>query len=110
MNSAQARRLQTNRYARWDAQGEGSRGGHIIGHTSSGKPIYGKASHPGHKKFTAKDHVEAMTVHRNLGKEAGSVFMQHPDEEMRIQHGRKLRFHEKQRDAHFNKLASAPSE
>ena len=47
--------------------GEGSRGGKIIGHTSSGKPVYassgGKPS--GHTGFTAKDHAEAAEHHRD---------------------------------------------
>lgn len=30
---------------------EGSRGGHIIGHTTSGKPIYMQHHHPGHGGF-----------------------------------------------------------
>ena len=40
--------------------GEGSRGGKIIGRTKSGKPIYNKHGHPGHKDFTAADHQAAI--------------------------------------------------
>lgn len=65
------------------ADGEGTRGGKVIGHTSSGKPIY-ESSHanykgahsikgakvakrfPGH---TAKDHEEAASAHRKAAKE-----------------------------------------
>lgn len=47
--------------------GEGSRGGKIIGHTTSGKPIYGKCIHPSHSNFTAKDHEEAAALHADLG-------------------------------------------
>lgn len=39
--------------------GEGSRGGKIIGHTKSGKPVYDSASHEGHKDFTKEDHHDA---------------------------------------------------
>ncbi len=46
--------------------GEGSKGGKIIGHTTSGKPIYDHASHSSHKKFTAKEHKEAAKEHRKL--------------------------------------------
>jgi hypothetical protein len=42
---------------------EGSRGGHIIGHTKSGKPIYETANHPGHKDFTSSEHYEAAKIH-----------------------------------------------
>lgn len=38
---------------------EGSRGGKIIGRTSSGKPIYASASHGTHKGFSSKEHHEA---------------------------------------------------
>lgn len=41
-----------------DATGEGSRGGHIIGHTSSGKPIYGA----GHSNYTEKSKPAKFNV------------------------------------------------
>lgn len=40
----------------------GSRGGNIIGKTSSGKPIYEKHDHPGHSNFTPRDHLDASKV------------------------------------------------
>lgn len=43
--------------------GEGSKGGNVIGHTKSGKPIYDKFDHPAHKNFTAQDHSNAITAH-----------------------------------------------
>lgn len=43
--------------------GEGSKGGKVIGHTKSGKPIYDTASHEGHKDFSGQDHREARAVH-----------------------------------------------
>ncbi len=43
--------------------GEGSRGGHVIGHTKSGKPIYDNANHESHKNFTIQDHDDAIDVH-----------------------------------------------
>lgn len=43
--------------------GEGSKGGHVIGHTRSGKPIYDKYSHGGHKNFTKEDHWDAQDAH-----------------------------------------------
>ena len=45
--------------------GEGTRGGRVIGRTSSGKPIYSSANHPDHKEFTKKEHFEAQRVHEN---------------------------------------------
>lgn len=46
------------------AGGEGSRGGNIIGHTSSGKPIY-ETGNRGKKAedFTSEDHREAHKLH-----------------------------------------------
>jgi len=54
------------------ATGEGSRGGHVIGHTRSGKAIYAHAgidpAHPyragGSKGWTSLDHTDAASAHR----------------------------------------------
>jgi len=46
-----------------EKSGEGSRGGLIIGHTSSGKPIYNEHGHASHKKFSSQDHKEAAKRH-----------------------------------------------
>ena len=45
---------------------EGSRGGKVIGHTSSGKPVYESHSHPSHKDFSATDHQEAANQHAQM--------------------------------------------
>jgi hypothetical protein len=49
-------------------KGEGSRGGHIIGHTRSGKPIYATRSprefYSRHRGFTKQDHRDAAHNHR----------------------------------------------
>lgn len=66
-------RLRLAREARMDA--EGSRGGKVIGHTSSGKPIYAEkienttADHQEHSHWSAKDHYEAMKLHEKHEKE-----------------------------------------
>lgn len=39
---------------------EGSKGGKIIGHTQSGKPIYENADHPSHQDFSDQDHIDAQ--------------------------------------------------
>ncbi len=44
-------------------KGEGSKGGKIIGHTKSGKPVYDKFSHLNHKDFTKEDHQDAAKTH-----------------------------------------------
>ncbi len=43
--------------------GEGSRGGNVMGHTRSGKPIYDKAGHASHSKFNTEDHRDALAFH-----------------------------------------------
>jgi len=52
------------------ATGEGSRGGKIIGHTRSGKPIYMNAGNRAHKDFTKEDHQDAHDKHYHLQQEA----------------------------------------
>lgn len=42
---------------------EGSKGGNIIGHTKSGKAIYGSPRHKSHKEFTEHDHMDAASIH-----------------------------------------------
>lgn len=46
--------------------GEGSRGGHVIGHTRSGKPIYDTSRHESHQQFQAQDHKDAMNHHYEI--------------------------------------------
>jgi hypothetical protein len=49
------------------AAGEGSKGGKVIGHTKSGKPIYESFAHPAHADFTPEEHMsaaEAQKEHR----------------------------------------------
>lgn len=45
--------------------GEGSKGGKVIGHTESGKPIYNNANHPAHKDFTSSEHRDASMIHED---------------------------------------------
>lgn len=44
--------------------GEGSKGGKIIGHTRSGKPIYANHNHPSHESFSEDDHRDALRHHQ----------------------------------------------
>ena len=47
------------------SKAEGSKGGKVIGHTKSGKPVYAgkKASHEDYKNFTSQDHRDAGELH-----------------------------------------------
>ncbi|NBW99903.1 hypothetical protein EBR03_10075, partial [bacterium] len=46
--------------------GEGSRGGKVVGHTASGKPIYYSAGNSNHKKFSKQDHADAALAHSSI--------------------------------------------
>ena len=71
-------------------RGEGSRGGKIIGHTKSGKPIYA-ANHTAYaldgtkrgvkpyKDFTAQDHEDAYQLHRTAHLKGGPMMNKHQD-------------------------------
>lgn len=52
-------------------KGEGSRGGHIIGHTKSGKPVYKTqaAGRNSYEKFSAQDHKDAAELHRKVAED-----------------------------------------
>lgn len=55
--------------------GEGSRGGKIIGHTKSGKPIYNSFDHQGYKNFTVDEHIDAGSKHRDLANNVIQKYM-----------------------------------
>lgn len=48
------------------AKAEGARGGKVIGHTKSGKPIYESANHEAHKNFSIAEHDDAIKVHEKV--------------------------------------------
>jgi hypothetical protein len=45
---------------------EGARGGKVIGHTKSGKPIYDSAGHEAHKNFSIAEHDDAIEAHQKV--------------------------------------------
>lgn len=51
-------------------KGEGSKGGKVVGHTKSGKPIYEDKHHHEYdvKSFSARDHMEAAKFHKKAGR------------------------------------------
>lgn len=72
-----------------EKSGEGSRGGKVIGHTKSGKPIYDSHSHESHSNFSKEEHLQAASLHkekknnfRNEQKENESKTSSLKDEEM----------------------------
>ncbi len=46
--------------------GEGARGGIVIGHTGTGKPIYRHHNNPAHNSFTVAEHNEAAERHHKF--------------------------------------------
>lgn len=63
--------------------GEGSKGGKILGHTKSGKPVYANthAHHASYKDFSSADHAEAAHLHAQQGdiKNADSHTLRHKE-------------------------------
>ena len=47
-------------------EGEGSRGGVIIGHTKSGKPVYSNSHNTPSHGWSAQDHKDAASVHTKV--------------------------------------------
>lgn len=63
---------------------EGSRGGRVIGHTKSGKPIY---NHFGENKdFTGEDHLDASTLHSKLRSDGQIQHVAHHEEMKNMHH------------------------
>lgn len=56
---SEAKKVEKSEEGDLEKGGEGSRGGKVIGHTKSGKPIYDSFEHEGHKNFTTEDHKDA---------------------------------------------------
>lgn len=106
--------------------GEGSKGGKIIGHTRSGKPVYDHADHPSHDSFVGKDHADAANLHQQYGvhskdAERGKhheaqykehhkkTFSQYDNESLKhaeSEHGKGATYHEKlaEHREHFGKM------
>lgn len=67
--------------------GEGSRGGKVIGRTSSGKPIYASANPAAdHAGFSNKDHSDAAELHQKLGKKAQTAGRKASTREEKVKH------------------------
>lgn len=60
------------------SKAEGDHGGHIIGHTKSGKPIYASGGSGG-AKFSNQDHVDAGKAHAAKAKEYKQAFVDHSE-------------------------------
>jgi len=94
------------------AMGEGARGGKIIGHTQSGKPIYAASGNRNHKMFGKQDHEDAAVTHRDLmdskahegmrlGNPDGTISMK--DMKRKEQLTKQIKEHRNHRDVHDSK-------
>jgi hypothetical protein len=94
--------------------GEGSRGGKIIGHTKSGKPIYEehRPMHENYKNFTSEEHIEASRLHRDIATKTQSELSKHsakynsknPKEKTKQEHeelSRKYKLHSDLANHHY---------
>jgi len=66
--------------------GEGSRGGKIIGHTKSGKPVYENRNAMAEKKYTSKDHDDASYAHLDHNKKTEGKRNEHHTSEFDRHH------------------------
>lgn len=86
--------------------GEGSKGGHVIGHTKSGKPIYDSANHPSHSNFTKQDHLDAAEHHADHIREIHDNYAEHHIvgnvKDNLNRHNRNREHHEKMADTYFD--------
>jgi hypothetical protein len=85
--------------------GEGTRGGKVIGHTSSGKPIYQSGTNAKYKTFSGKEHHEAYVAHSVMGNRALSA----GDHEGAAKHGKQQAYHRGSFEAHESLGAKLPS-
>lgn len=96
-------------------KGEGARGGKIIGHTQSGKPVYesSRKNHDKYKDFTKDDHKDAALMHifrhstqkvnsehyKSFGKLSGKYLH---DDKIK-EHEKRAELHEDGHDFHYEK-------
>ena len=127
MNRIQAKRQRERREDRWDGDdgegdhpwnmtrtiadlgGEGSRGGKVIGHTGSGKPIYQSHGHPSHKDFSKQEHGEAAKKHDELSTKYEKESDRHyaADRNLKgMEHGEKSKHHYNQMVLHHKSAGS----
>ena len=60
--------------------GEGSRGGKVIGHTKSGKPIYHSKKASDYSDFTKEDHLDAAEKHNEIMNHHDRMAQKYSDE------------------------------
>lgn len=82
--------------------GAGSRGGHVIGYTKSGKPVY-DTKHAGrevYKEFTPEEHEDAAMIHRKRSEEHGEKASRGYSQYARTHHGGMREWHDDTAKSH----------
>lgn len=82
--------------------GEGSKGGKVIGHTKSGKPIYKThgALNVAYGNFSAEDHKDAASAHNKLAYHHDNEKMSNKDHLVKLYHGTQVELHSKAGNLH----------
>jgi hypothetical protein len=75
-NEEQKRKLLALYGVKIEKSGEGSRGGKVIGHTKSGKPIYEHSIYNS-AGFSTEDHSDAMSAHMKASREHSNFAKEH---------------------------------
>lgn len=79
--------------------GAGSRGGHVIGYTKSGKPVYKNNKQP-YRDFSAQDHSDAAEIHSEQARSHGTQFHSTKSAANADYHGAMQKYHQEKADAH----------
>lgn len=88
-------------------RGEGSRGGHIIGHTTTGKPIYADPKHPEHNNFHDEDHYDAHlahTMHQSAHEKVLSTKPHRGNAAQHVMSADRVQHHSKSSKAHLSRV------
>lgn len=86
--------------------GEGSRGGSVIGHTKSGKPIYASQNAKAEKNYTSADHDDAAYAHLDKHTEHNKLSLKHKDDKNKSDfHSGKAEIHDNEYKRHMSSKA-----
>ena len=81
---------------------EGSRGGNIIGHTKSGKPVYEDKWAHEYSDFDKQDHEDAWKEHSNASSKIKNFYSK--DQKKRIENHEKVNEHQRRAISHNTKM------
>lgn len=99
--------IPTNRIVDIVKGGEGSRGGKVIGHTKSGKPIYEKSQNLPYNGFTKQDHLDAAEHHGFEKRRAQDALENTKDFNKRKLLKEKINTHEENERGHITRSNNA---